>query len=176
MVLADLIKSTKTNLDKIMKLVPDSFDVPKTLTMPGFIIRPLQVSDAELDYEAVMSSINIINQTRGGDDTWPLPSMTLEQDREDLQWHEEEFKNRTSFTYTVMSPDEKECLGCVYFYPPGFRGEASKNADVDVSFWVTQKAYDMGMYGKLHEAIDAWLRAEWPFKVIVYTNIEMRKV
>lgn len=151
-----------------MKLVSNSFEVPLRYETPDFIIRPLLVSDAKLDYEAVMSSISIIKETRGGD--WPSPDMTMEEDEKDLAWHEQEFKNRTSFAYTVVSPDENECLGCLYLYQPGFRGGESKNADVDVSFWVTQKAYDQGLYRKLFEALGAWLKTEWMFKDVVYTN------
>ncbi len=49
-----------------------------------------------------------------------------------------------------MSLDEKECLGCLYLYPGGFRKDISEGADVDASFWVTQKAYEKGLYKKLY--------------------------
>jgi RimJ/RimL family protein N-acetyltransferase len=154
-----------------MKLVPDSFNVPEKLETPKFIIRKLTFRDTDLDYKAVMSSIDIIRKTRGG--SWPSPDLTYEDDQIDLGWHQREFENRTSFAYTVMSPDEKECLGCLYLYPPGHRNESSKNADVDVSFWVTQKAYEEGLYKELFQALDSWLKSTWPFKNVIYTNVEI---
>jgi len=47
------------------QLVPSDFKVPEKLETPEFIIRKLCSSDAELDYKAVMSSIDIIKKTRG---------------------------------------------------------------------------------------------------------------
>lgn len=85
-----------------MKLVPDSFQVSEKLEKPGFIIRKLCFEDAELDYEAVMSSVDLIKRTRGGD--WPSPDLTFEDDQIDLGWHQREFENRTSFAYTIMTP------------------------------------------------------------------------
>ena len=154
-----------------MKLVPDSFEVPEKLESAEFTIHQLTFKDAQLDYKAVMSSVDIIKKTRGGD--WPSPDLSFKDDQIDLGWHQREFENKTSFAYTVTSPDEKECLGCMYLYPPGYRSEKSKDADVDVSFWVTQKAYDQGLYKKLYEALDSWLKSTWPFNKIVYTNKEL---
>src|SRR5690606_23024234 len=98
-----------------------------------FIARKLRASDVYLDYIAVMSSIDIIKQTRGG--SWPTPDLRFEDDMIDLAWHQREFENGSSFAYTIMSPDETECLGCFYLYPAGFRGEAPEGSDADVSFW-----------------------------------------
>jgi hypothetical protein len=150
-----------------MALVPASFNKPEKLEAPEFRVRKLTFRDAELDYKAVMSNIDIIRRTRGGD--WPTAELTFEDDQIDLAWHQREFERRTSFAYSVMSLDETECLGCVYLYPPGFRGKASEGAEVDVSFWVVQGAYDRGLYTALFAAIRRWL-ADWPFQNIAYTN------
>jgi hypothetical protein len=150
-----------------MELVPKSFVVPENLESQYFRIRKLAFRDAELDYKAVMSSTDIIRKTRGGD--WPTSDLTFEDDQIDLAWHQREFERRTSFAYTVMSLDEKECLGCLYLSPPGSRGEMTRDADVDVSFWVTRTAYDNGLYAVLFSTIKQWL-ATWPFRKIAYSN------
>jgi len=153
-----------------MKLVSESFKVPESLKTPDFTIRKLCLEDAALDYKAVMSSIDIIRRTRGSDsDGWPQEDLTYKDDQADLAWHQKEFENRTSFAYTVMSVNEKECLGCFYLYPPGYRGEKSKDADVDVNFWVTEEAHNDGLYDKLYFVIVAFLK-RWPFQKIVFTN------
>lgn len=157
-----------------MKLVPNSFTIPNRLEKPDCIIRKLEYKDADLDYQAVMSSIDIIKKTRGGN--WPATNLSFEDDQIDLAWHQREFENGTSFAYTVMSLDEKTCLGCVYLYPPGYRDNKSKDADVDVSFWVTQEAYNTGLYQKLFKTLDTWLKESWPFKKIAYTNKEIPHV
>jgi hypothetical protein len=156
-----------------MRLVPEAFKVPEKLEQPEFVIRKLCANDVYLDYTAVMTSIDIIKKTRGGD--WPTTDLSFEDDMIDLAWHQREFENGTSFAYTVMSPDGSKCLGCLYLHPPGWRNATSNNADVDVSFWVTQEAYDKGLYPKLYKVLDQWLKTTWPFEKIAYTNVEMPK-
>lgn len=156
-----------------MKLVPDTLTVPKKLETPNFLIRKLCAKDVRLDYKAVMSSLDIIQKTRGG--SWPTSALTFEDDLIDLSWHQREFEYHSSFAFTVMSLDEKKCLGCLYLYQPGYRNETSRDADVDVSFWVTQEAYDNGLYPVLYETLDKWLKTSWPFKKIVYTNVNLPK-
>jgi RimJ/RimL family protein N-acetyltransferase len=151
-----------------MQLVPDTFTVPEKLEHPKFLLRKLCMRDAYLDYLAVMTSIDVIQKTRGG--RWPSPDLSFEDDLIDLAWHQREFERRSSFAYTVMNPDETECLGCVYFFPPDWRGADPKDADVDVSFWVTQRAYDQGLYQVLYKVITKWLRSSWPFKRIHFSN------
>ena len=156
-----------------MTLVPASFVVPEELETPDFRIRKLTFRDAERDYKAVMANIDLIRKTRGGD--WPSAELTFEDDQIDLAWHQREFERRTSFAYAVMALDETECLGCVYLYPPGFRGEVSAGAEVDVSFWVVQAAYDRGLYAALFATLQRWLM-DWPFRSIAYSNTVLPQV
>lgn len=155
----------------ITTLVPEIFEVPQKLEHEKFIARKLCATDTELDYKAVMSSIDIIKKTRGGN--WPTSDLTLEDDRIDLSWHQREFENKSSFAFIVMMKDETECLGCFYLYKPGFRGEVPEDVDVDVSFWVTQKAYNEGLYTELYNAIKDWLQKEWLFKKPYWSNKEI---
>lgn len=150
-------------------LVPSSFTVPEKLVTPEFTFRKLTYHDTEIDYKAVMSSIDIIKQTRGG--SWPEETLTFEDDQIDLAWHQREFENRSSFAYTIVSPDGSECLGCLYLYQPGFRAPAEPGTQVDLSFWVTQTAYDQGLYPVVYKTLDSWLQSAWPFKKYTYSNL-----
>lgn len=147
------------------------FKVPEKIEHPKFVCRKLCARDVYLDYIAVMSSIDIIKKTRGG--SWPTSDLSFEDDLIDLAWHQREFENRSSFAYTVMNPDETECLGCFYLYPAGFRKESPEGSDLDVSFWVTQKEYDAGLYPELYKTIKEWLAKEWPFKMPFWSNAEI---
>lgn len=158
-------------MNTITPFTPEDFPPPELLKTEDFTIRKLLAKDVYLDYMAVMSSIDIIHKTRGG--TWPTPDLSFEDDFIDLAWHQREFEHGSSFAYTVMNHEETECLGCLYFYPAGFRKEAQADADVDVSFWVTQKAYDQGLYPKLYKTIQKWLEQDWPFKKPEWTNISI---
>lgn len=54
-----------------MAFVPQNFNPPEKTSIGEFVLRKLSYIDAEVDYEAVMSSIDIILKTRGGD--WQFP-------------------------------------------------------------------------------------------------------
>lgn len=144
---------------------------PPILRKRSYIARKLKASDVDLDYEAVMSSIDIIRQTRGG--KWPTPKLTLEKNLSDLSRHQKEFEEKKAFAYTVMSSDETECLGCIYFYSPQSHMSSVKSdfsAEVNISWWVTQKMYDQGFYDQLSLDIKNWVENEWPFKTVAYVN------
>lgn len=154
------------------KLVPNSFIVPEEYIQPEFILKKLCYDDAKLDYDAVMSSIDIIHKTRGG--TWPTHDLTYEDDLIDLGWHQREFENRTSFTYTLLNPDRTKCLGCVYIYPTDIgKFQAPEGADVILSMWVTQEEYDNGLYPKLFKAVKNWIEKVWSFRNPYYSNKEI---
>ncbi|GAI05904.1 unnamed protein product, partial [marine sediment metagenome] len=57
----------------------------------------------------------------------------------DLGWHQKEFQRKTSFAYTVMGLDEKECLGCMYIYP-----SSNSEYDAEIVMWVRQSEVENG--------------------------------
>ena len=145
--------------------------MPPELTKDRYHARKLSAKDAKLDYQAVMSSVESIQKTRGG--KWPTKELSFEDDVIDLGWHQREFENCSSFAYTVMNPEETKCLGCFYLYPMGFRTSIiSKNVDcdVDVSWWVTQEMYDKDFYGELFRDIRVFLKKQWPFLKPYFSN------
>ena len=117
--------------DRRHRLVPDDFDVPEILEHSLFRLRMLTVNDLVKDYDAAMSSVEHLRATyspeSGG--SWP-EGLTIEDDLVDLGWHQREFTRRSSFAYTVMTPGEGRCLGCVYIKPTRKRGHDCKVDDV----------------------------------------------
>lgn len=146
-------------------------DPPLRLETPQFLLRPLAPSDAELDHEAVMESrvfLRIWEQ-----DTWPTDDFTVEENRGDLQRHHDEFTSGLAFTYTVMNPDETECLGCVYIYPPSAKwiarddkesldGSDWNEVEACVYFWIRESRLAEGMDADLLAVLRTWLAAQWP--------------
>jgi len=88
--------------------------------------------------------------------------MSLDENLRDLQRHADDFTQRAGFTYTVLD-DEDVVVGCVYIYPsradPGIP---------EVRSWVT--ASRAGLDSVLHETVNSWLAAEWPFTDVRYRN------
>ncbi len=91
-------------------------------------------------------------------------------------WHEQEFREGTSFAYVVRDAGGAY-LGCCYLYPMGRRTELTEDMlrhDVDVSWWVTTEAYERGVYEKLYEALRVWVADKFPFDEPYFSNSEVR--
>ena len=157
----------KKYLDLVF-FVQEDFKVPELFLIDHMRIRPIFESDAELDYKAIMSSINHIRGVFGPDDDWPKDDLTFEDDIIALKNHEEEFRRRSAFTYTVMDPDEKECLGCVYILPIHVQ-----SYDAQIFFWVTSKAFEKGYDEELYIGLKKWLKEKWPFINVIFPGRDM---
>ena len=146
--------------------VPDDFDLPQALAGPGFRLEPLGPQHNDADHRAWMTSIEHIHATPGFSDwRWPpAEGMSLEENLSDLRQHADDFKRRVGFTYTVLDDDDL-VVGCVYIYPSRTDPEVT-----EVRSWVTASRAELDSV--LHEAVDAWLAADWPFTDLRYRNRE----
>jgi hypothetical protein len=147
--------------------VPKDFIVPEVLETDQFRLRMLSTTDVIKDYDAVMTSIDHLQGVFGEKSTWPSKDLTLEQDLKDLEWHQSEFLNRSSFAYTVMSLDETLCLGCMYIFP-----SRSQDFVADVYMWVRKSEYDKGLDPILFTTVKNWITEKWPFKKVRYPGRE----
>jgi hypothetical protein len=148
----------------------DLENVPQGLTTPEFLLRPLMVGDVELDYAAVMESkVELRPWEQTG---WPADDFTVADDLVDLEDLEQRFREKRSFTYTMMSPDETECLGCVYIMPPDARSFTSAritpvgdarwdDIGAAVYFWVRTSRLASGLDSRLLEALRDWIARDW---------------
>ncbi len=140
--------------------VPPGFVVPLRLDTPHFVLEPLGPQHNEADYAAWSASIEHIRHTPGWEEgSWPR-SMTLDENRADLERHASDFAERTGFTYTVLSP-EGDVIGCVYIYPA-----RKETVDAKVLSWVRASSADLD--APLWRAVSVWLNSEWPFEHIDY--------
>ena len=140
--------------------VPQEFDPPRGLAAPRFVLEPLGPQHNERDYAAWMSSTEHIHATPGFTESkWPH-EMTLAENRGDLERHERDFAGRTGFTYTVLDPDDRDVIGCLYIYP------LKDGPGAKVTSWVRSDRAELDE--PLAEAVAAWLQADWPFGRVVY--------
>ncbi len=107
-------------------LLPDGLRPPECWGGPGWQARPLRLSDAEADFEAVMASAERLRGWMDPDDPWP-EAMTLDENRVDLGWHEREFTSGHSYAWTVV--EGARVVGCCYLYPSDREGPAA------MAFW-----------------------------------------
>lgn len=144
------------------------FEVPECLETDKFRLRMLTVIDVVKDYDAVMTSIDHLKGVFGPHSKWPSDELTLEQDLIDLGWHQKEFQRRSSFAYTVMNPDESQCLGCVYIDPT-----KKINYDAEIYLWVRKSEFDKGLDTVLFDYVKKWVQNDWPFKNAAFPGREI---
>ena len=146
--------------------VPANFDIPELITTDNFCLTILTPAVCEIDYEAVMSSKTRLRAIFGMRTEWPNDSMTLEDNFRDLENHENDFRSRKAFAYTVLTNTQKKCIGCVYIDPCKFR-----EFDSEVYLWVRDDCIHLDI--ELYEFISHWIRTYWPFSNVAFPGREI---
>lgn len=157
---------------------PQDAQIPSVLRTAEFILRPLRATDVKLDYDAVMTSKEMLRVWEQSD--WPADDFTLADNLKDLQMHEKKHLERTAFTFTVMNPTETECLGCVYLYSlegmlkymKAGEDELATVSDykASASFWVRQSRLADSLDQRLLDALIAWFKRDWAFSRVVFNT------
>jgi hypothetical protein len=144
-----------------MTWLPEDFEHPLRVELPtGHHLRPIRADDVDLDMPAVMGSQERLWSIYGAAWGWPPPTMTHEQDREDLARHEREIEAHQSFNYALFDEGETELLGCVYVDPP----EKAGDADAEVSWWVVDRLVGSEVEQALDDLVPRWLDDDWPLE------------
>ena len=163
-----------------MSFYPENYPVPALLRTDEFICRPLTTAHVELDYAALMVSQEMLQLWSGT--SWPSADFTLEQNWEDLEMHDQEHQERVAFTYTVLTPDETECLGCIYIKPltdymalnPETLTDVPSDAAV-VGFWVKQPRLADHLDERLLAALRPWFEQAWSFSAVYFSTRNINK-
>jgi hypothetical protein len=134
----------------------------------GHHLRPIRADDVDLDMVAVMGSRERLWEIYGEAWGWPPASMTHEQDRADLQHHEDEIAAGESFNYALLDADESALLGCVYIDPTDRVG-----ADADISWWVVDECLDTDLARALDALVPRWIDEQWPFRSPRYVGRDL---
>lgn len=166
---------------------PPAIDLPEEHRTEEFLLRPLLTDHVELDYAALMQSKEMLRRWSGG--SWPADNFDLVGNLADLAEHQREHESRVAFTYTVLTPDEDECLGCVYIEPlvkylemaddPTLEHDATSiTLEAVIRFWVTQPKLKDNLDRRLFLSLDSWVRDEWRFRRIFFrvNNQDERQV
>ena len=145
-------------------LVDEDFEVPQGLVNEKFRLRMLTIHDLVKDYEAVISSAEHLKEAYSAiwDSDWP-EGLTNEEDLIGLWRHQMEFVLHYSVAYTIMSPDESLCLGCLYINPCRKMGY-----DAEVSMWGRSSELVNNLDSELHSCIKKWIDEAWPFSRTTY--------
>ena len=146
--------------------VPLVFKVPELFRTDEYLLEMLSPNVTKLDYDAVMSSRVRLRNVFGENTEWPKDDMSLKDNRNDLQRHEEEFRARIAFAYTVLTISRDKCIGCVYIEPTNV-----SEFDCEVYLWVRDS--EISLDDHLYNNVRNWLSSSWPFKRIAFPGREI---
>jgi hypothetical protein len=152
-------------------VLPAGFSPPRRLVYSDVVAHAITRDDLAADVRGINASLSLIRETRGG--TWPTGPVTEDENYVDLVWHECEFRDGKSFTY-CLSASGLGYIGCAYLYPMGVRTPLTPDlarCDVDVSWWVTPSAHGAGYYETVYLALQRWVREDFPFTEVHYSNL-----
>lgn len=148
--------------------LPDDFVHPVRVELAdGVILRPIRASDVDRDMITVMSNQRILWGVYGEAWGWPPPTMTREQDEEDLARHAREIEAHESFNYAVVPTDETSIHGCVYIDPLEAEHADAERPAAEVSWW-TGEEVDPAIRSALDAFVPAWIASAWPFTRVDY--------
>jgi hypothetical protein len=146
--------------------VPIDFELPESFETDQYRLEVLTPNVTELDYDAVMSSKERLRNVFGENTEWPKDDMSLEDNRNDLQRHEEEFRSSKAFAYTVLTVSRDKCIGCVYIEPTNV-----SEFDCEVYLWVRES--EISLDNHLYNNVRNWILNSWPFKKIAFLGREI---
>lgn len=155
--------------------------VPSELTTAEFTLRPVTADDAALDFDAVMESREHLRLWEQS--TWPEDDFTVEANRVDLTEMERRHAAHRAFSYTVLTPEGDQCLGCVYMFPTdaSFLAKSTvtpigtaewDRSDAVVYFWVRSSGMENGMDARLLQVLRDWFRTQWRLQHPVFVTSE----
>jgi len=144
-------------------LIEKNTAVPRRVETDSFVIRPLRVTDARADFNAVTESRGRIKNTFGPDHPWPSESLTSRQNRIDVAWHRKEHQRRDSFTFTVYDHESETELGCLYIQPTRV-----DSYDATVYFWVSESGVQRDLSNRITSCIKRWISDDWPITKLIY--------
>lgn len=138
------------------------YQPPRELNTERMHLEPLAPEHAELDFAALMGSREHLRDTLHWGN-WPSADFTLEENREDLERHWEEFETRQAYAYTVLTPDRKRCIGCIYLNP---RDDEGWEQSADMALWVVEDQLASELDRHLLEALLTWFESDWDFSSV----------
>ena len=143
----------------------EAFEPPTSLETQRVLLEPLGPEHTERDFAALTGSAEHLRDTLRWDG-WPPDGFLIEQNREDLVRHREEFDAHEAYAYTVLEPDGETCVGCVYLVPSDaeLAEEAGAEPALLCFYWVVSDGLASDLDRHLVDELLAWFEESWPVR------------
>jgi RimJ/RimL family protein N-acetyltransferase len=158
-----------------MSLNPNMLEVPIRLKTADFVVHRQRISDNELDFDAVVSSKQILREW--SDSEWPEDDFTLEQNAQDIAEHIADHEQNSDYGFSIFTPNEDRLLGSLYLnavgpllehYPTDPMTLARLlEFDVRVEYWL-RSGVGLNLELRFIRAVIGWLEEKWWFERPVF--------
>lgn len=150
---------------------PEDKEVPTELNFENIRIRQLKSTDNELDYQAVIES------------GFRPEGFPKEENLKQISRHEQDHNDRKEFAFTIMNKDESVCYGCIFVKPLApflkfafFNDRFIESIEIGekdpgISFWITPKAWEMGLFEDILKELINWFKKEWLFEQLYFLGM-----
>ncbi len=150
---------------------PEDKEVPAELIFDNVKIRQLKGTDNELDYQAVIES------------GFRPEGFPKEENHKQISRHEQDHNDRKEFAFTIMDKDETVCYGCIFVKPltpflkfAFFNDRVIESIEIGekdpgISFWITPKAWELGLYEDILKKLTNWFKKEWLFEKLFFLGM-----
>ena len=149
--------------------------IPSELNQNQFQFEVLHPKHVALDYQALMKSKDFLRRWSNG--AWPEDQFKVEDNLIDLEWHFEEFKEKTAFTYTILNHDKTLCLGCIYIRPVTSIQSLSPEEQAKlepfhffISYWVITDIRNAHLEDQIFNTLLHWLQTTWQFQSVLFAS------
>ena len=142
-------------------ILKNNFIPLQKLELENLTLKVLAPKHNEIDFEAWNSSREELKDIFGPRNGWPGEVSSLEHNLKDLENHLREFNEKEAFTYTLLSKDERTCLGCLYIRP-----SKAKEFDCRVDFWFRNSHKELE--SDFYKWLQTWLLDEWSFDNVAF--------
>jgi len=151
-----------------------NYSIPDSFQNTHCFCEPLKPDHIHLDYEAVMSSRQFLRLWSKSD--WPSDNFQLEDNLNDLVMHEKEHIEGVAYTYTILSVDKNECLGCLYVNPtdriePVTDHERNllNQRPATIRFWIRNSYQNTDKESIIVKDLISWFKLTWGLKEILFS-------
>lgn len=137
----------------------------------SLIIRPLKSSDTDRFFHSYMTSQKWLYNRLGW--AWPSEKSSLEQNETMVNYHLEQAKEHTAFTYLVIDKQDESIIGAIYMVPVAASREeksgiSRSSYNAEVSWWLLESAVNDNLHNDFFALLTDWLEASWPWRQVLF--------